>query len=146
MLALMQRRYWIFALLAVASAGAKEEFLPAEQAFSFLADSDGSCITVQWNVAPGYYLYKSRMDIASVTPGIVVGEPRYPKGEVHRDEFLGDQVVFRDDFEVTAPVTRAAGSPPELVLSPKLQGCADAGLCYPPEVRTVRIAVAGPKG
>ena len=39
MLALMQRRYWIFALLAVASAGAKEEFLPAEQAFSFLADT-----------------------------------------------------------------------------------------------------------
>jgi thioredoxin:protein disulfide reductase len=130
------------ALLVFCAAGAKDQFLPAEQAFSYLAKSNGTSVTVEWNVAPGYYLYKSRMGLACETRGVTLGEASYPKGEVHHDEYFGDQEIFRDDFKVTAPVTRKDGDPRELVLTVRLQGCADAGLCYPPEVRKVKIALA----
>ena len=141
----MKYHLLIPALLAFTSVGAKDQFLPAEQAFSYIAESDGTAVTVEWNVAPGYYLYKSRMGLASETPGVTLGEARYPKGEVHYDEYFGDQEIFRDDFNVTAPITRTDGSARELVLTVRLQGCADAGLCYPPEVRKVKIALAPAK-
>jgi len=133
------------ALLAFTAAGAKDQFLPAEQAFSYLAETNGTSVTLEWNVAPGYYLYKSRMAVASETPGVTLGEARYPKGEVHHDEYFGDQEIFRDDFTVTAPITRTDGGARELALTVRLQGCADAGLCYPPEVRKVKIALAPAK-
>jgi thioredoxin:protein disulfide reductase len=139
MLRIMKYRLLIPALLAVTAAGAKDEFLPMERAFSYLAQSDGRCVTVQWNVAPGYYLYKSRMALKSATPGVAVGELHYPKGEIHHDEYFGDQEVFRDDFVVTAPLTLTAGKPRELTLKLELQGCADAGLCYPPTVWDVKV-------
>ena len=57
----------------------------------------------------------------------------YPKGEIHKDEYFGEQEVFRGTFKVTAPLTGAkAGDTVALKL--KWQGCADAGLCYPPSV------------
>jgi thiol:disulfide interchange protein DsbD len=135
----MKYHLLIPALLAFSSAGAKDQFLPAEQAFSYLAESNGASVIVEWNVAPGYYLYKSRMGLASETTGVTLGEPRYPKGEVHHDKYFGAQEIFRDDFKVTVPVTRTDSTARELVLAVRLQGCADAGLCYPPEVRKVKV-------
>ncbi len=118
--------------LAALPAGAQEdEFLPPERAFTYLVQVEGGCLTVQWNVAPGYYLYKSRMGIESTTSGVKVGVPRYPKGESHHDEYFGDQEIFRDDFVVTAPLERTDGAAREITVKLKWQGCADAGLCYP---------------
>jgi thiol:disulfide interchange protein DsbD len=65
----------------------------------------------------------------------------YPKGEVHKDEYFGEQEVFRDTFKVTAPLSGAkAGDTVALKL--KWQGCADAGLCYPPSVWDATVKVA----
>jgi len=134
-------RYCLFlgALLAFTAAGAKDEFLPIEQAFTYLAQSDGRSLTVQWNVAPGYYLYKSRMGLESGTASITLGEVKYPEGEIHEDEYLGPQEILRDDFTVTAPLTRTDTHSSTLRLKLKLQGCADAGLCYPPTVWTAEV-------
>src|SRR5687767_9992007 len=96
-------------LMAGSATGAKDEFLPMEQAFSYVMASDGQCLTVLWNVAPGYYLYKNRMGFESATPGVSLGKPRYPKGETHHDEYFGDQEIFRNDFKVTVPMTRTDG-------------------------------------
>lgn len=118
-------------LAAAVPAGAEDDFLPPEQAFAYLVEVDGNALKVQWNVAPGYYLYKSRMGIESTTSGVKVGVPRYPKGESHHDEYFGDQEIFRDDFVVTAPLERTDGAAREITVKLKWQGCADAGLCYP---------------
>lgn len=121
----------LFALVGPAVSSGKDEFLPPEKAFTYLIELKGDSLEVEWNVAPGYYLYKSRMGIESATPGVKVGTPAFPKGEIHHDEYFGDQEVFRDDFVVTAATARKTSSIREITVRLKWQGCADAGLCYP---------------
>jgi thiol:disulfide interchange protein DsbD len=110
-----------------------DEFLPPEAAYRYTLDSDGRQIVVHWNVEKGYYLYRKRMGVATNAAGVTLGEPVYPQGEMHTDEYFGEQEIFRGRFDVVVPVTRAAGASAGAVpLNLKLQGCADAGLCYPP--------------
>lgn len=134
----------IAALVAVVplsdSVSAKDEFPPASEVFRYAVESDGATLTVYWDVLPGYYLYKERMGVASTTPGVKLGKPCYPKGETHHDEYFGNQEIFRDDFKVTVPLSRpAAAREGKLDVKLSLQGCADAGLCYPPTVWNVKV-------
>jgi thiol:disulfide interchange protein DsbD len=76
----------------------EDEYLPPEQAFQYTASADESQVTVEWRVTDGYYLYEKRMGLAAATPGVTVGESTYPKGEIHKDEYFGEQVVFRHTF------------------------------------------------
>jgi thioredoxin:protein disulfide reductase len=145
----VRKSLW-FSLLACGSllvAGApafalgEDEFLPPEQAFTYTASADATQVVVEWKATSGYYLYKKRMGMAAATPGVTVGEPVYPKGESHSDEYFGEQEVFRGNFKVTAPLSGAkAGDTVALKL--KWQGCADAGLCYPPSVWDATVKVA----
>jgi thiol:disulfide interchange protein DsbD len=121
----------------------EDEFLPPEQAFKYTATADEKQVTVEWQATKGYYLYKKRMGLSAATAGVNVGESAYPKGEVHKDDYFGEQEVFRGTFKVTAALSGAkAGDTVALKL--KWQGCADAGLCYPPSVwdATVKVAAA----
>jgi thiol:disulfide interchange protein DsbD len=131
-------------LVAAAPAFGQDEFLPPEQAFTYTASADSTQVTVEWKATPGYYLYKKRMGLAAATAGVTVGESVYPKAEIHKDEFFGEQEVFRGNFKVTAPLSGA--KPGDTVaLKLKWQGCADAGLCYPPTVWDASVTVAGAK-
>ena len=121
----------------------EDEFLQPEDAFKYTATADEQNVTIEWRATKGYYLYKKRMGLAAATPGVTVGESVYPKGEIHKDEYFGEQEIFRGTFKVTAPLTGAkAGDTVALKL--KWQGCADAGLCYPPSVwdATVKVVAA----
>jgi thiol:disulfide interchange protein DsbD len=122
---------------------AADDFLPPDQAFRYAATLEGGELVVRWAVAPGYYLYLKRMGLGSPTPGVTIGEATYPKGELHTDEFFGEQVVFRDRFEVRAPLTLPAVVQ-RFELELKLQGCADAGLCYPPTTWKTSVTNATP--
>ena len=96
---------------------------------------------IHWSVLPEFYLYKHRFSFASRTPGIKLGEPLYPPGEMHEDEFFGRQEIFREKFTVSIPYQgNSAGEVFELEM--KLQGCADYGFCYVPLTwtETVRLA------
>ena len=145
----MRARSFLVALPAVAlllasftaPARAEDEYLQPEQAFLYKLSADESGVTVEWTAAKGYYLYKKRLGLAAATPGVTVGESVYPKGEIHKDEYFGEQEVFRGTFKVSAPLTGAkAGDTVALKL--KWQGCADAGLCYPPSVWDATVTVA----
>ena len=133
-------------LLALLSAGraqaiGEDEYLAPEDAFKYTVTADEKNVTVEWNATKGYYLYKKRLGLAAATPGVTVGESVYPKGEVHKDEYFGEQEVFRGTFKVSAPLTGAkAGDTVALKL--KWQGCADAGLCYPPSVWDASVKLA----
>ncbi|HTU67798.1 MAG TPA: protein-disulfide reductase DsbD [Steroidobacteraceae bacterium] len=134
----------VLALLTAGRAFAigEDEFLDPADAFKYTATADVSTVTVEWHATKGYYLYKKRMGIAAATPGVTVGEPVYPKGEVHKDEYFGEQEVFRNDFKVTAPL-QGAKPGDTIALKLKWQGCADAGLCYPPSTWDATVKVAG---
>jgi thiol:disulfide interchange protein DsbD len=129
-------------LSAAPQGWAEDDFLPPDQAFRYTASSDGQQVVVRWSVQPGYYLYLKRMGLASPDAGVTIGTPTYPAGELHTDEYFGEQVVFRGDFEVRAPVALPAGAT-RFNLDLKLQGCADAGLCYPPTTWQTSVAVGG---
>ena len=119
------------------------EYLAPEQAFTYVATADEKTVNVEWTVTKGYYLYLKRLGLSAATPGVTVGTSTYPKGEIHNDEYFGEQEIFRGKFKVSAPLTGAkAGDTVALKL--KWQGCADAGLCYPPSVwdATVKVAAA----
>jgi thiol:disulfide interchange protein DsbD len=134
----------LLAALAGAQALAigEDEYLQPEDAFKYTATADEKNVTVEWKATKGYYLYKKRMGLTAATPGVTVGESVYPKGETHKDEYFGEQEVFRDTFKVTAPLSGAKAGD-TIALKLKWQGCADAGLCYPPSVWDATVKVTG---
>ncbi len=133
-------------LLAFLTAGhafaiGEDEFLDPHVAFKYTATADPTKVTIEWQAAKGYYLYQKRMGLSSATPGVTVGDSVYPAGEIHKDEFFGEQTVFRNSFKVTAPLSGAKAGD-TVALKIKWKGCADAGLCYPPTTWDANVKVA----
>lgn len=127
-----------------APARAETEFLEPEKAFVFnAAMATPDTVELRFRVAPGYYMYRERFGI-SINPlgAVTLGEPVYPKGEVKYDPtFEKDMEVYHQDVVIRVPVT-PGGQPFTLTLTG--QGCADAGLCYPPMDSSVKLTpVAG---
>lgn len=141
-------RFWLGLLLAVLApllahadiptlGGGDSDFLPPDQAYQFsaYANPDGT-ITANWVIADGYYLYKNKFAFDADTPGVKLGQAQFPEGEQHTDEFFGSQTIFRKELNVKLPVSGKARS---VTLHVRYQGCADAGLCYPPQTKTLEI-------
>ncbi len=122
----------------------QDQFLPVDEAFVFTASADGAeQLLLDWQVAPGYYLYRHRVSAKTSTPGFALGEIALPAGKKKTDEFFGDVEVYYDALSATVPVERPAdASAFEIAVS--YQGCADAGLCYPPVTKTVAIELPPP--
>jgi thiol:disulfide interchange protein DsbD len=137
---------FVLLLSSLAAPASADEFLPPEAAYRYTLDSDGRQIVVHWNVEGGYYLYRKRMGIATGDTGVVLGEPVYPQGQIHTDEYFGEQEIFRGKFDVVVPITLASDAATStgtrsVPITLKLQGCADAGLCYPPTTWNATVAV-----
>ena len=124
----------------------ESEFLPPDQAFRVEVAAQGAdMIRVDFLVTPGYYLYRHRfnfsLDTAAGTPSATLGSPDIPQGEWKEDEFFGRQQVFHEGVSVSIPVSRSPGGALELPIVVGLQGCADKGLCYPPEKRRFKVSL-----
>jgi thiol:disulfide interchange protein DsbD len=128
----------IAACLTVA-AYADEEPLRVTEAFQYVVSDTGTALEVDWAIAEGYYLYRKRLGFESADGALVLGEPELPEGLAHEDEFFGKQQVYRDRFFVTIPYTVAGDRPETTELVLKSQGCADLGLCYPPQTWTETV-------
>ena len=127
------------------------EFLPPGEAFKVEAVAEGADrVRVDFLVTPGYYLYRHRMNFAVDTAtgpvAATLGAADIPTGEWKEDEFFGRQQVFLESMSVTVPVSRAPGGALELPLVVGLQGCAEAGLCYPPEKRRMKVLLPAAAG
>ena len=122
--------------VALPAAAAEDEFLPVRSAFKVSLAAEPNVLVVDLEIAPGYYLYRDRLGFESATPGVTLGQPTLPVGLDHEDEFFGKQVVYRDMARVGVPVT-FTGAAQDFDVKVKLQGCADAGLCYPPQTWTL---------
>lgn len=111
------------------------EFLPVEQAFIFDFRQSGNQLELNWTIADGYYLYKDKIKLAGIA--VSFSHPTMPTGEAHEDEYFGKTEVFRQKLSLTVPLTDI--DPKDAVLKVRFQGCADAGLCYPPVTQEVPI-------
>ena len=115
-----------------------QEPLPAEQAFRASARAlDDKTVEVRFQIADGYYLYRHRFQFAA--EGISFSAPALPPGKPKKDDAFGEVEIYRKELVFTLPVS--AGQPPfDLQLTS--QGCADIGICYPPQTTTVSVALA----
>src|SRR5437762_1291034 len=104
---------------------AKDDFLAPQQAYKYSTRVDGDQLIVTWQIEPGYYLYKKRLGVASAAPTAQLGQPAWPKGENHHDEYFGDQEIYRGKVEVPVPMSFPGAKPAEQPIELKLQGCAD---------------------
>jgi thiol:disulfide interchange protein DsbD len=144
-IAALRLTHWLAllcALVAGTTAFAKEDFLPPDQAYRYAVRSEADRIVVTWTIAPGYYLYKNRMAVSSGLPEFPLGEPSWPRGEDHEDEYFGRQEIYRGTIDVAVPLPANAQRPQSLPLELRLQGCADAGLCYPPLTWKTQVTLA----
>ena len=119
-----------------AADGLQNDFLPPDQAFKvFVQATAPDRIEVSYAVTDGYYLYRDKLKfaLAAEVQGVALGQPQMPKGEIKTDDYFGTQEVWHHDFTVQLPVSRAGGPALPLTLNLTWQGCADAGLCYPPQ-------------
>jgi thiol:disulfide interchange protein DsbD len=120
----------------------EDDLLPVDAAFALSARAIGpERIALDWTIAEGYYLYRHRI---SAVPADGTGQAAaivLPRGEAHTDEFFGRVETFRGAVRGTLEqVVAPAGS---IALKVKYQGCADLGICYPPQTRTVTVGLPG---
>ena len=120
-------------LVAMAAVAADDQFLPPEKAYEYVVEAKPDALYVSYNIRDGYYLYRKRIAFATDTAGITLGATGFPKALSHHDEYFGEQEIYRGAATFRVPYTVAAAQPEVLELKLKLQGCADAGLCYPPQ-------------
>jgi thiol:disulfide interchange protein DsbD len=132
------------ALSGVCAAQAQDVLRP-EEAFPYTLSASASEVSVQFQVPDGYYLYRHRFGFSSETPGVALAEPDYPQGKIYEDEFFGVVETYRGEFQIDIPYQRSA-SAQEMDLDMTLQGCADIGLCYPPQRWSRSVALPRPEG
>ncbi|UVJ44563.1 protein-disulfide reductase DsbD [Pseudomonas sp. LS1212] len=117
-----------------------DDFLPVREAFKLsLVQSDAQTIKLRFVASEGYYLYRHRFQFHTEPADIALGTAQLPTGEQKRDEFFGDVEVYRGILDVDLP--RTANDQRPFTLAVTYQGCADKGLCYPPE--TERLIIEG---
>ncbi|MFK8026887.1 MAG: protein-disulfide reductase DsbD [Gammaproteobacteria bacterium] len=118
-----------------------EEFLTVDEAFQLTATGKSANeIKLFWNVADGYYLYRKRISVSSDNANVSIGELNLPDGKNQYDEFFGDVEIYEHSLDLSVPITTNASSV-ELIVG--YQGCAHAGLCYPPVKKTFTVALPG---
>jgi thiol:disulfide interchange protein DsbD len=106
-------------------------FLPVDEAFAIRAElADSGAARITWDIAPDYYLYRHQFSVR--VDGVKVDQLQIPAGQEKFDEFFGDVEVYYQFAELTLSGTRLDEGAQLVVM---YQGCAELGLCYPPEQR-----------
>jgi thiol:disulfide interchange protein DsbD len=137
----------IDAILKGGRSNAQPEFLPVDEAFQPSAVADGpDKVRVEWLIHDGYYLYKSRIKIASPSKDAKLGEPVLPTGIKKVDDYFGEQEIYHDSVVASVPVARSGSGALELPVDVTYQGCAEAGLCYPPTTRHLTVSLPAGTG
>ncbi len=116
------------------------QFLPVDQAFAYYTSApEPGIIAVNWEIAPGYYLYKEKFGFAFAgNAGTTTLAATLPSSTSHHDEFFGDVEVYYDlvAAHLDIPPEHLSG---QLTLIIEYQGCAEEGLCYPPQRREITL-------
>ena len=128
-------------LVPAAHAAGADELLEPDKAFGFSARAlDAATVEVRYAIADGYYLYRDRFRFAAEPASVTLGQPQFPKGQVHEDKFFGKQETYRKEVRIRLPVEAAGAERLKLLVTS--QGCADVGVCYVPQVQSAELRLA----
>ena len=125
-----------FFSLSFAFAVDASQLLPPEQAFVPQVKADKQGVTVEFKIADGYYLYRDKITVAA-EPQTAFGDTKYAPGKEKEDEFFGKQTVYYHAAQAVFPYKAAPSGTYKLTVL--YQGCADVGVCYPPNETTFEI-------
>ncbi|HWS77584.1 MAG TPA: protein-disulfide reductase DsbD domain-containing protein, partial [Thermomonas sp.] len=121
------------------------ELPPVDEVFVLSAQATArDRIEVRWAIADKYYLYRHRTSVKA-DAAFAGAALSLPRGKAYRDEFFGDVETYRQALTGVLTGTPAAGAD-TVTLTVKYQGCADAGICYPPQTRTLKVALPAEAG
>lgn len=127
----------------VALSAGRDDFLPVDEAFDPAFELVGDTLQVRWTIAPGYYLYQSRIEVSDPSGALVFDPPVFEEpGEEKSDPYFGKQLVFHEQAGMKVPfqvVDQDALDQGAADVTISYQGCAEAGLCYPPQHRSFTI-------
>jgi thiol:disulfide interchange protein DsbD len=129
---------WLTPLSAITT----DQLLLANQAFKLNVNARSlNEVVLSWQIADGYYLYQTKFKFQSKTPSIQLGKVTFPNGERKQDELFGNVLIYRHALSISIPLLN-----PEqrdtLQLTVNYQGCADVGVCYPPQQQQLTLHLA----
>ena len=117
------------------------KFPPPDEVFHFKAEPGAHRIRLAWTIRKGFYLYRSRIHVRALS-GTAIGALTLPAGMVKVDPYFGREQIYRNAVTGELAVLRGtAAAPGDASLAVTYQGCADAGLCYPPITKTVTVGL-----
>ena len=105
--------------------------LRVNEAFKFELINSGTSVWIKWKIQDGYYLYRDKLKFK--INDAEIRQTDLPEGYIHEDEFFGIQQIYRDDvsFEIPYKDQKIIGD--KISIEILSQGCADRGICYPPQ-------------
>ena len=114
----------------------KNDFLPADKAFKFQIFSIKGLkeLDIKFNIAPGYYLYKSKLNVS--TDPVLDFDLIKANGKIKEDEFFGKQEVFYKTTTIKLITQEPISDTHKVIL--EYQGCSERGLCYPPISKIIK--------
>ena len=120
----------------------EDDLLMPDQAFQISGQSlTPDALRVEWLIADDYYMYRDKISFDTESIGIELGEASLSKAKIKQDEFFGEVAIYRNKAVAEIPIKRIQGAPETLLLKARSQGCADQGICFPPHMQEVRLAL-----
>jgi len=115
--------------------------LAPEKAFRFSARAlNPNTVEARFNIAEGYYLYRDKLHFAVEPAASGLAPPSLPSGKIKEDQFFGSVETYRGNLIVNLQLNATALGQ-KVVVQAESQGCADLGICYPPNVQRVTVAL-----
>jgi thiol:disulfide interchange protein DsbD len=125
--------------------GEEDDLLTPEQAFQFDARvKDGRTLAVRWTIADETYLYQDKLKLTLGGDGVTLGSYQLPAPDIKKDSIkpdgtFGDVPVYHNQVAIDVPLLRSNTAATTIELTAQFQGCAERGICYPPQKTLVKL-------
>ena len=125
----------------LASASDDSALLDVDQAFAFQASPDGEGqVIADWRIADGYYLYRDKIKVRILDGDAQLGELITPKGKMKDDPIFGQVEVYYNQAQASVALHDLKSN---VTVEFEYQGCAEAGVCYPPQKKQLTLDADG---
>lgn len=141
----MLRRLFLLLALLISLSATAQSFLPPTLAFRPTVQAlDAEAVEVRFQIASGYYLYQDKFRFRAMPESVQLGAPQIPRGKEKFDETFGKIEALYKEAVIRIPVTRSSSGRLSLMLEITSQGCAEDGICYPPQQQTLAVELPDP--
>ncbi|MDQ7089064.1 MAG: protein-disulfide reductase DsbD [Methylococcales bacterium] len=135
--------YLLLLLSPLVSRANTPNLLPPDEAFKVSADFINNHLELSLQIAEGYYLYQHRFSVKSQTATVTLGQIVFPQGQHKQDAAFGEVIIHRQQLLLPISIQNPTNKS-QLIIDIHYQGCADIGVCYPPQKKTISLELTVP--